>query len=73
MIIVVCMLSFVGLTGRCFRGGYDQYFADFDSSILEFSIISGTVGFSRFFPALSKPVVVAWLIFGLLPKPWRSQ
>ena len=41
--------------------------------IYKFSISSGTVGFSCFSPALSKPVVVAWLIFGVLPKPWRSQ
>jgi len=30
-----------------------------------FSIISDTAGFSRFFPALSKPVVAVWLIVGL--------
>jgi len=36
-------------------------------------VSSGTVGFSYFSPALSKPVVVAWLIFGVLPKPRREN
>ena len=39
----------------------------------KFSISSETVGVSCFFPALSKPVVVAWLIFGVLPEERRSQ
>jgi hypothetical protein len=45
----------------------------FRTSKSKVSISSGTVGFSCFSPALSKPVVVAWLIFGVLPKAPRSQ
>ncbi len=43
------------------------------SFFCKFSTSSGTVGFRCFSSALSKPVVAAWLIFGVLLKAWKSQ
>ncbi len=38
---------------------------NFSNSQRNSSITSGTVVFGHFFPPLSKPIVEAWLIFGL--------